>query len=241
MVNDFDWQNRTKLLIGDEGINKLAKSHILILGLGGVGSFAAELLVRAGIGKITIVDSDSYNFSNINRQIGALRSTIGMLKVDVMEKRLKDINPDIELYKYNVYLKDEAILKILMASSYDYVLDAIDTISPKVYCIYNSIKLGYKVISSMGCGGKFDPSLVRIADISETYECKLAYIIRKKLHTLGIYSGFKAVFSIEKVSRDKIFMVHNVRNKKSIVGTISYMPSIFGAFAVSEIIRNILK
>jgi tRNA A37 threonylcarbamoyladenosine dehydratase len=241
MVNDFDWQNRTKLLIGDEGINKLAKSHILVLGLGGVGSFAAELLVRAGIGKITIVDSDSYNFSNINRQIGALRSTIGMLKVDVMEKRLKDINPDIELYKYNVYLKDEAILKILMASSYDYVLDAIDTISPKVYCIYNSIKLGYKVISSMGCGGKFDPSLIRIADISETYECKLAYIIRKKLHALGIYRGFKAVFSIEKVSRDKIYMVHNVRNKKSIVGTISYMPSIFGAFAVSEIIRNILK
>jgi|YNPMSStandDraft_2_1061718.scaffolds.fasta_scaffold11637_2 tRNA A37 threonylcarbamoyladenosine dehydratase len=241
MVLNEDWQSRTKLLIGEEGILKLENAHILVAGLGGVGSFACEILARAGIGTLTIVDSDTFNPSNRNRQIAALISTENKLKTDVIEQRLLDINPKIRVIKKTIYLKDENILQILKEAPYTYVLDAIDTLSPKVFLIYNSIKLNLRIISSMGSGGKFDPSLIKISDISESYECRLAYIVRKKLHRLGIYSGCKVVFSTEKVPKEKVFEINNVPNKKSVIGTISYMPPIFGAFAASEIIRDILK
>ncbi len=241
MINDNDWQSRTKLLITKKGINKLQQSHILVAGLGGVGSFACEVLARAGVGTLTIVDSDTYNASNRNRQIAAFISTEGKYKTDVMEKRLLDINPEIKVYKKNIYLKDENIPELLAEENYDYILDAIDTLSPKIFLIYHAIQKGLKVISSMGSGGKLDPSLIRIADISESYECRLAYVVRKKLHKLGIYSGFKVVFSTEKVPKEKVYKLENVPNKKSVVGTISYMPPIFGAFATSEIIRDILN
>jgi len=241
MVLNEDWQSRTKLLIGEEGILKLENAHILVAGLGGVGSFACEILARAGIGTLTIVDSDTFNPSNRNRQIAALISTENKLKTDVIEQRLLDINPKIRVIKKTIYLKDENILQILKEAPYTYVLDAIDTLSPKVFLIYNSIKINLRIISSMGSGGKFDPSLIKISDISESYECRLAYIVRKKLHRLGIYSGCKVVFSTEKVPKEKVFEINNVPNKKSVIGTISYMPPIFGAFAASEIIRDILK
>lgn len=241
MVNDTDWQNRTGLLIGEEGLLKLQSAHVLVAGLGGVGSFACEILARAGIGKLTIIDSDTFNPSNRNRQIAAFISTENQFKTDVVETRLKDINPKIEIIKKNVYLKDDNIPQILSEAQYSYILDAIDTLSPKVFFIYNSIKLNKKIISSMGSAGKFDPMQIRICDISESYECRLAYIVRKKLHRLGIFSGCKVVFSTEKVEKEKIYELENVANKKSVIGTISYMPPLFGAFAASEIIRDILK
>lgn len=241
MINDNDWQGRTRLLTGNIGIQKLQKAHVLVVGLGGVGAFASELLARAGIGTITIVDSDTYNASNRNRQTAAYISTEGKNKTDVIEAKLKDINPEIIVYKKNIYLKDDNIPALLMESSYTYILDAIDSLSPKVFLIYNAIKMNFKIISSMGSGGKFDPQQIRIDDISKSYECRLAYVLRKKLHRLGIYTGFKVVFSTEKVENSLVFPLKGVPNKKSVVGTISYMPPIFGAFAVSEIIRDILK
>ncbi len=241
MSNEFDWYSRTELLIGKENIEKLKNAHVLVAGLGGVGGFACELLARAGIGTLTLIDSDVYSPSNRNRQIGAFMSTEGMYKTDVMEKRLKDINPQINIHNKKIYLKDENIPEILSSEPYSYVLDAIDTLSPKVFFIYHAVKLNIPLISSMGSGGKFDPSLIRIADIANSHECRLAYIVRKKLHRLGIYSGFKVVFSTEKVSKDRVFLIENVVNKKSVIGTISYMPPLFGAFAASEIIRDILK
>lgn len=212
-----------------------------MIDLGGVGAFASELLARAGIGTITIVDSDTYNASNRNRQTAAYVSTEGKNKTDVIEAKLKDINPEITVHKKNIYLKDENIPALLMESSYTYILDAIDSLSPKIFLIYNALKMNLKIISSMGSGGKFDPQQIRIDDISKSYECRLAFILRKKLHRMGIYSGFKVVFSTEKVEKSLIFPLEGIPNKKSVVGTISYMPPIFGAFAVSEIIRDILK
>jgi tRNA A37 threonylcarbamoyladenosine dehydratase len=241
VLNDSDWLSRTRLLVGEAGIKKLKEAHILVVGLGGVGAFSAEMLARAGIGTLTIVDSDIYNASNKNRQIAAFDSTIGRNKTDVMTERIKDINPNCIVNIENCYLKDDNIPLLLKKYNYTYVLDAIDSLSPKIFLIYHSLKTGLKVISSMGAGGKFDATQIRISDISESFECRLAFILRKKLHKLGVYSGFKVVFSTEKVPKEKVFPLENVPNKKSVVGTISYMPSLFGIFAVSEIIRDILE
>ncbi|NSW44381.1 MAG: tRNA threonylcarbamoyladenosine dehydratase [Bacteroidales bacterium] len=241
MLNDHDWQSRTRLLVGDKGIEKLSNAHVLVVGLGGVGAFAAEVLARAGIGKLTIVDSDVYNASNRNRQTAALISTEGKYKTDVVEQRLKDINADISVNKRTIYLKDDNITNLLSESRYTYVLDAIDSLSPKIFLIYHALQLNLNIISSMGSGGKFDPQQIRITDIAESFECRLAFILRKKLHRLGVYSGFKVVFSTEKVDKSLVLPIEGVPNKKSVVGTISYMPPIFGAFAASEIIRDILK
>ena len=236
-----NWQERTELLLGKEKINKLAESHVLIAGLGGVGGIAAEMICRAGVGNITIVDSDKIQPSNRNRQIPALISTEGILKTKVVGERLKDINPQLNLVIINEYIIDEKITEVLSMAKYDYVVDAIDTLSPKIYLIYNCLNLNLKLVSSLGAGRKFDPQQIKIVDISETYNCKLAYYLRKKLHKIGIISGFQAVFSPEDVNEGSIEIVENEKNKKSRVGTISYMPAIFGCFAASVVIRDLIK
>ena len=236
-----NWQERTELLLGKEKINKLAESHVLIAGLGGVGGIAAEMICRAGVGNITIVDSDKIQPSNRNRQIPALISTEGSLKTNVVGERLKDINPQLNLVIINEYIIDEKITEVLTMAKYDYVVDAIDTLSPKLYLIYNCLNLNIKLVSSLGAGRKFDPQQIKIVDISETYNCKLAYYLRKKLHKIGITSGFQAVFSPEDVNEGSIEIVENEKNKKSRVGTISYMPAIFGCFAASVVIRDLIK
>ena len=236
-----NWQERTELLLGKEKINKLAESHVLIAGLGGVGGIAAEMICRAGVGNITIVDSDKIQPSNRNRQIPALISTEGSLKTNVVGERLKDINPQLNLVIINEYIIDEKITEVLSMAKYDYVVDAIDTLSPKIYLIYNCLNLNLKLVSSLGAGRKFDPQQIKIVDISETYNCKLAYYLRKKLHKIGITSGFQAVFSPEDVNEGSIEIVENEKNKKSRVGTISYMPAIFGCFAASVVIRDLIK
>lgn len=234
------WQERTLLLAGQEKLEKLSKAHVLVCGCGGVGSYAVEQLARAGIGKLTIVDGDTVHESNRNRQLPALLSTHEDFKAVVMGERLRDINPNLDITIIQEYIKDQRMIDIL-EHGYDYVIDAIDTLSPKVYLIYHSVRLGLRLVSSMGAGGKTDPSQIRVTDIDETYNCKLAYYMRKRLHKLGIKTGFKAVFSPEVVSRDAIALLTGELNKKSTVGTISYMPAMFGCYCASVVLREIME
>ena len=239
MIDD-SWDNRTELLLGRDKLVKLQDAHILVAGLGGVGSYVAELLCRAGVGKITIADSDIVQISNINRQIPALTSTIGLKKTEIVSARLKDINPKVIIEIYEKYL-DENTISELLNKNYDYVVDAIDTLTPKISLISECVSKGVRLISSMGSAGKIDPSLVRIADISESNGCKLAYYVRKKLHKQNIFTGVEVVYSPEVISRDCIELTDGSNNKKSIIGTISYMPAMFGVLCTSVIIRSLVK
>lgn len=234
-----DWLSRTEMLIGADSLGKLKSSNVLVVGLGGVGSYAAEMICRAGTGKMTIVDGDCVHPTNRNRQLPALKSTEGKEKTEIMASRLKDINPDLDLTVITEYLKDERMIEILDAG-FDYVIDAIDTLSPKIFLIYHSLARKYPVVSSMGAGGKFDPTQIDITDISETVNCNLARVIRKKLHKLGIREGFTAVYSPEPVDKKRIIKVEGERNKVSVVGTISYMPAAFGIACASVVIRNLM-
>lgn len=234
------WQERTELLIGTEGLAKLKKAHVVVIGLGGVGAYAAEQLARAGIGKLTIVDGDTVHPSNRNRQLLALKSTEGKAKAEIMKARLLDINPEIEINALEEYLAKERLDEFI-SQKFDYVVDAIDTLSPKVFLISHALKAGNKVISSMGAGGKTDPSRVQIADISKTYNDNLARYIRKRLHKLGIHNGFQTVFSTELTQPESIIPVEGETNKKTTVGTISYMPAIFGIYMSSVVIQELLK
>jgi tRNA A37 threonylcarbamoyladenosine dehydratase len=229
---------RTELLLGDEGLKKLKASNILVVGLGGVGAFAAEMICRAGVGSMTIVDGDIIHATNRNRQLPALKSTEGLAKAEVMGQRLKDINPDIKLFIVQEYIKDEKMEEVL-DKGFNYVVDAIDTLSPKIFLIYHSLQRKYPVVSSMGAGGKFDPTRINISDISETTDCPLARILRKRLHRLGIRDGFTAVYSSEMIDKSKIVATNGAQNKASIVGTISYMPAAFGIACASVVIRDL--
>lgn len=234
-----NWLERTHLLLGDEKLARLQNAHVLVVGLGGVGAYAAEQIARAGVGQMTIVDGDIVQPSNRNRQLPALTSTQGMAKADVVSKRLLDINPDIKLTVIGTFLKDEAIPELL-STRFDYVVDAIDTLSPKVYLIMTALQNGYPLISSMGAGGKLDPSKIAVADISKSYNCNLARMIRKRLSKFGIKKGFDVVFSSELVPREFIIETEGEQNKKSTVGTISYLPAVFGCFLASVVIRNLI-
>jgi tRNA A37 threonylcarbamoyladenosine dehydratase len=233
-----NWLTRTELILGKERLEKLKASNVLVVGLGGVGAYAAEMICRSGVGSMTIVDGDKIHNSNRNRQLPALKSTEGRSKAEVMGQRLKDINPEIRLEVINEYIKDERMTEIL-DHGYDYVVDAIDTLSPKVFLIYHSLQRKLPVVSSMGAGGKFDPLLVTISDISETNNCSLARILRKKLHRLGVREGFTAVYSPEGIDKSKIVPTNGEQNKASIVGTISYMPAAFGIACASVVIRDL--
>lgn len=233
-----DWLSRTELVLGKEPVKKLQSSNVLVVGLGGVGAFAAEMICRAGVGAMTIVDGDTVHTSNRNRQLPALKSTEGMPKADVMAARLYDINPALHLTVIREYIKDERMTEILDAG-FDYVVDAIDTLSPKVFLIYHSLKKNYPVVSSMGAGGKFDPTMIGICDISATTNCTLARILRKRLHRLGIREGVTAVYSPEVIDKTKIAEVQGEQNKASVVGTVSYMPAAFGLACASVVIRDL--
>ena len=187
---------------------------------------------------MTVVDGDIIHPSNRNRQLPALKSTEGMAKSMVMADRLKDINPDLDLTVIQEFIKDERMIEIL-DYGFDYVVDAIDTLSPKVYLIYHTLKRNFPLVSSMGAGGKFDPLKISIADISETTDCPLARYLRKRLHKLGIRKGFTAVYSPEVIGKEKIIATPGEKNKASVVGTISYMPAAFGVACASVVIRKL--
>jgi tRNA A37 threonylcarbamoyladenosine dehydratase len=233
------WMSRTQLLLGDENIETLMSKNVLVVGLGGVGGICAEMIARAGVGKMTIVDADTVDLSNTNRQIPALHSTAGKGKAEVLAERLKDINPELDLTVMPVYLKDDLTWKVLDEGHFDYAVDCIDTLSPKVYFIKGCLERKIPIVSSLGAGGKVDPAQVVITDISKTYQCNLARYVRKKLHGLGVRKGLKVIFSPEPVDQDRIIVTEKAYPKKSIIGTISYMPAIFGCMAASVVIRGL--
>lgn len=232
------WQERSIQLLGQEHADKLAGSNVLVVGMGGVGAMAAEMICRSGVGSMTIIDADTIQPSNLNRQVPATHSSIGLEKVAVMGERLKQINPGLKLTVINEFIKEERIPQIL-DGGYDFVVDAIDSLSPKIFLIYHTLNKGLKLASSMGSGGKVDPSQVQVADFGKSYNCRLAYILRKKLRKMDVHGGFKVVFSTEQVSKDLIIPVEGEPNKKSTVGTISYLPAIFGCTLASIVIRDL--
>ena len=234
------WMSRTQLMLGDEKVENLMSKNVLIIGLGGVGGICAEMIVRAGIGKMTIVDNDTIDASNINRQIPALHSTIKKSKAQVLANRLLDINPSLDLTVQEVYIKEEITTAILESASWDYVVDCIDTLSSKVFLIKKCFDMRLKIVSSMGAGGKLDPSQIKVTDLSKTHECNLARYVRKRLQALGIKKGLKVVFSPEKPDQSRIIETENAFPKKSIIGTLSYMPAIFGCTVASVVIRDLL-
>ncbi|MBQ5653570.1 MAG: tRNA threonylcarbamoyladenosine dehydratase [Alistipes sp.] len=234
-----NWLERTELLLGAEKLEILKNAHVLVVGLGGVGAYAAEMIARAGVGRMTIADADVVGTTNINRQLLALHSTIGKSKAEVMAERLKDINPEICLTVVNRFIKDEETYTLLDAAQYDYVVDCIDTLSPKLALIVAALERKMKVVSSMGAGAKTDPTQLEIKDISKTHHCPLAHMLRKRLHKVGVYKGFKAVFSPEPI-REGAMIIEEEQNKKSQVGTISYIPALFGIGCASEVIRDLI-
>ncbi len=238
-----EWQERTELLVGSEQVERLAQAHVLVVGLGGVGGAAAEMLARAGVGKLTLVDADRIHPTNINRQILALHSNIGVLKVDVAAKRLKDINPSIEIEALPIYLEG-ATLDALIAQPFDTIIDAIDTISPKVFLIKKALEVGTPLISSMGAGAKFDPNAVCVGSFWKSNYCHLARTIRRRLRRLHIEGleekDFLAVYSTELCDPSALEAVEGEANKKTRAGVISYIPNLFGCIAAGTAIESIL-
>ena len=230
LMEKNDWQQRTELLLGEEKMNRIRKAHVLVVGLGGVGAYAAEMLCRTGVGKMTIVDADTVQPTNMNRQLPAMHSTLGMPKAEVLATRYKDINPDIELTVLPVYLKDENIPELLDAGKYDFIVDAIDTISPKCFLIYEAMKRHIKIVSSMGAGAKSDISQVRFADLWDTYHCGLSKAVRKRLQKMGMKRKLPVVFSTEQADPKAVLLTDDEQNKKSTCGTVSYMPAVFGCY-----------
>ena len=234
-----NWCERTELMFGGDNLNALNAANVLVVGVGGVGAYAAEMLVRAGVGNITIVDADTVSLSNCNRQLVALHSTVGKPKVDVLAERLLDINPNLNIHKIKEFIRDEFTVNLLAQNNFTFIVDAIDTLAPKVFLLAEAVKRSIPIVSSMGSGGKLNPALVKIDDISKSDYCKLARMVRKRLHRLGIRKGITVVYSPEVVPEERIIETEGEQNKKSNVGTISYMPAIFGCYIAAYIIRRI--
>lgn len=239
MTIDNSWQQRTELLLKDR-LEIFRAAHILIVGLGGVGAYAAEMLVRGGIGNMTIVDNDTVSITNINRQLPALHSTIGKSKVEVLKTRFMDINPSLNIQAYSMYLNEDNIAQFLEAKHYDFVVDAIDTITPKYTLIVECLKRRISIISSMGAGAKSDVTLIRYANIWDTYHCGLSKAIRTRLKQGGCkHCKLPVVFSTEQADRSSIIRVENEQNKKTTTGTISYMPATFGCYLAQYVFKNL--
>ena len=234
-----NWLERTELLLGEEKLARLRSANVLVVGVGGVGAYAAEMIVRAGVGRMTIADADKVSETNIKRQLVALHSTVGREKCEVLAERLRDINPDLELKMVNRFIKDSETDTLLDSEKFDYVVDAIDTLSPKLALIKGALDRGIRLVSSMGAGAKCDPTLMEIKDIAKTHHCPLAHMLRKRLHKIGIKRGFRAVFSPEPV-REGAMILCEEQNKKSNVGTISYIPALFGIGCASVVIRDLI-
>ncbi|MTG99055.1 MULTISPECIES: ThiF family adenylyltransferase [Myroides] len=234
------WQERAELLFKEEGLQKLKEAKVLVVGLGGVGSFAAEFLARAGVGSMTIVDGDTVDITNINRQLPALHSTVGQPKVKIVGDRLLDINPELNLTRIEEFISPERAHEIV-TSDFDYVLDCIDSITPKINIILAAKRKKVKVISAMGAGGKMQVNKVVVKDISKTDVCPLAKQIRKRLKKEGISSGVKAVFSVEKPDESSLKMTDGKNFKKSFFGTNSWMPALFGLTSAEVVVRYILE
>ena len=239
-ITPFNWLERTELLIGKDKIDLLANANVLLVGLGGVGSFAGEFLVRAGLGHITIIDGDKVDVTNINRQLQALHSTINQSKASLLETRFLDINPNLKIQAIDQFLLPDDMLDMIKREKFDYILDCIDSFSPKLTLIEMAAKNNFKVISSMGAGGKTDPTKIKIADLYETRDCRFAQKVRKQMRKRGIRKGVIAVYSDELQPKEALKYTDGSNFKRSFYGTISYMPALFGLFIASEAIRRIV-
>ncbi|MBO4456053.1 MAG: tRNA threonylcarbamoyladenosine dehydratase [Bacteroidales bacterium] len=234
------WQTRTEMLLGATALERLEAARVAVVGLGGVGAMAAEMLARAGVGHLVLVDSDVVSESNINRQLPALHSTVGALKCDVVRARLLDINPALEVACIKEFICEENIPSVLGGLELDCVVDCIDTLSPKIALVQHCLGRGVHLVSSMGSGAKTDATRIRVDDISRTIQCPLARMLRKRLHKLGIESGFTAVYSTERPRHDAM-VIEETRNKKSQTGTVSYLPAAFGCVCAQVVVQHIVS
>ncbi len=245
MQNTFldmsNWLERTELLVGEDAMKKLAKAHVLVVGLGGVGSYAAETLVRAGVGSLTIIDGDDVDPTNKNRQLQALDSTEGKQKALVLRDRFMDINPKLNLTVHDRFMDPDAMKELLTAKKFDFVMDCIDSITPKLSLIVTLRRAKCKFISSMGAGGKLDPTRIKIADIFATKECKFAKQLKKRLKREGVRNKVLVVYSDEIQKSDSLQLTDGTNYKKSFYGTISYMPAMFGMTMAYEVLRRLMK
>ena len=226
-----DWKQRTRLLLGDEKMERLRDARVLVVGLGGVGAYAAEMLCRAGVGHLTLVDADTVQPTNLNRQLPALHSTLGRSKAEVLAERFRDINPEVELNVMPVFLKDEQIPELLDTNRFDFVVDAIDTLAPKCHLIAEALRRRLKIVS--------DITQIRFADIWDTYHCGLSKAVRKRLQKMGIRHKLPVVFSTEQADPHAVLLTEDEMNKKSTCGTVSYMPAVFGCYLAEYVIRRL--
>ncbi len=240
MIKDISWLGRTSLLIGEDKVKQLTQKHVMIVGMGGVGSFAAEFICRSGIGKMTIIDGDVVDPTNRNRQLPALATNHGVSKADIMTERLLSINPSLEIKAVKEFINPEMVEELFIDQP-DYIIDAIDSITPKLMFIRIAFEKKLKIISSMGAGGKLDPTQIQVADISKTYNCPFAQQVRKMLKVHKIYKGLNTVFSPEESNKESLMFTDGTNYKKSAYGTVSYMPATFGAIAASVVIRDLIK
>ena len=235
-----NWLDRTELMIGRENVERLKNSAVLVAGVGGVGGLASEMLCRAGIGRLILIDADTVEVTNLNRQAAALHSTLGKEKVQVMAQRFRDINPEICLDIYPVFLEENNIGKILDETDPDCILDAIDTLGPKVMLSLKALERKKPVVACMGAGARLDPEKIRCSDISKTFSCPLAKAFRHGLAQHGIRHGIRAVFSTENAIRSAIRQEEDLKGKRSCTGTLSFMPNLFGCHCAAEVIRILL-
>lgn len=239
-MQDISWLSRTSLLIGEEALRHLTKQHVMVVGLGGVGSFAAEFIARSGIGRMTIIDGDVVDPTNRNRQLPALSTNHGVSKAEIMADRLRAINPEIQLEVVKSFVTPEMVVEQLSRRP-DYIIDAIDSITPKITFLRLAYEMQLPLVSSMGAGAKLDPTRLQVVDISETYMCPFAQQIRKNLKSHNIRKGIKVVFSPEDPIKESLMLTDGKNFKKSAYGTISYLPAVFGAVAASVVIRDLIK
>ena len=238
MIGNMEkWLERTALLLDEKKMQRLKNAHVLIVGLGGVGSFAGEFIARAGVGRITLIDGDVFDTTNKNRQLTALDSTIGLNKAKVLAERIKDINPLIELTIVEEFVVPERVWGLMETYQPDYVMDCIDSVTPKLEWIKVCKRKKIKIISHLGAGGKTDPSKVQVSKLENANNCKLGAHIKKRLRRENItLKGVKAVFSSELQEKSSLKMTDGTNFKKSYYGTISYMPALFGLMGAAEVI-----
>ena len=234
-----DWKQRTEFLLGSGGVATLSRSRVLVVGVGGVGAYAVEMLARAGVGKLDIVDGDNVGVTNVNRQLPALHSTVGQPKVEVMCRRIADINPEAEVKAINCFITEDSVRMLLDGGNYDFVVDAIDSVAPKVALIKHCLASGLRIISSMGAGGRIDASKVRYADLWETYNDGLAKVVRTRLKAEGIRRKLPVVWSEEMPEKAAVMLTDEIANKRSSYGTVSYLPAIFGCMLGAYVIRKL--
>ncbi|MEN9347917.1 MAG: hypothetical protein RLZZ77_1428 [Bacteroidota bacterium] len=238
-MEDLSWLGRTQLLLGEDTLKLLTTKHVMVVGMGGVGSFAAEFIARSGVGEMTIIDGDVVDPTNRNRQLPALATNHGEPKVHIMADRLKAINPELKLHVVKEFVTPEMV-EIQISRRPDFIIDAIDSIQPKQTFIRLALESNIPMVSSMGAGGRMDPTCLKVADISKTFNCPFAQQIRKNLKQWGIRKGLKVVFSTEEVAKESLILTDGANFKKSAYGTMSYLPATFGAVTASVAIRQLI-